>query len=350
MKKNCERCGTEFEPRHPSRKYCSSTCKQYAYFERNGMSLGNSVKAEVKAAEDNPEPEQNEQVIEIPVTQQIKPEETSVKDEQFPITPITEEKIPVLSEKKIEPAPVKQNTEPSITMTMDQLEALLKKVAKDNQQEKVVVIEKHVPVIAPVKEVNEEVQPVTVITPQPKPEPQKERPKSFLDKLSERVNDGNGVNSFTKDHYPNWSFSQWDNVKCVNERVKNHFKKLVEFTKRPVDISVVKFITKQMNDLVGGFYFKYLPADYPFTDFVEDLAERMIEYVKYLEKEEIEKVKIKISEEKYIEMKAIIAQIGTTVQDVDHSTPTASSTGSRSFNRYERRAKLREWGINPKNT
>lgn len=292
MKKNCERCGTEFEPKHPSRKYCSSTCKQYAYFERNGMSFGNTVNPvkdteKEKVAEDTRATEEN--VVETQTSEAVNPvNETGVKKESPSITPVTQEKNSVIPKKKEKPeiksTPSIQEKQ-TVNITLEQLERILKKVAN------------------------------------PQPEPQKEKQKSFPDKLSERANNGSSANIFTRENFPNWYYSQWENIKYVNERMKSHFKKLTELTKRTVDISVIKYITKQINDLVGTVYFEYLPVDYPFTNFIKELAKRMIEYVKYLEKEEIEKVKIKINEEKYMEMKAIIAQIGTTVPDVNHSIP-----------------------------
>lgn len=37
MKKECEYCKKEFKPERATRKYCSDTCKQYAYLKRHGM-------------------------------------------------------------------------------------------------------------------------------------------------------------------------------------------------------------------------------------------------------------------------------------------------------------------------
>lgn len=60
--KNCKRCGKEFDPRHPSREYCSSTCKQYAYFERK-----NNAPAQDKDELAGEQQKKNEEKIEIDV-------------------------------------------------------------------------------------------------------------------------------------------------------------------------------------------------------------------------------------------------------------------------------------------
>lgn len=356
MKKNCIRCGKEFEAKHPSRKYCPGSCKQYAYYERKGMNFGNSVNPatdaeEVKAVEDDQISEENNPVIEIPATEEVNPVmETPVKEEKPFITPFTEEKVSPLPEiKKPEKTPMldlpKQKSEPSITLTLEQLESLLAKAKKENQQEKVVVVEKQILVPAPVKEVKDEIKkPETVVSPQPNP--QKEMPQ--MNKSIEKVNELKTENIFTKENYPNWYYSQWENVKYVNERVKSHFKKLTEFTKRTVDISMVKYISQKMNDLIESVYFRYLPADYPLTAFIKEMAGRMEKYIRHLENEEIEKVKVGLNEETYLEMKSISAKIGTTAADVNHSTPSAETKST--YNRYERRARMRELGFNPKHT
>ena len=346
MEKNCKRCGKVFTPKHPSREYCGPTCKQYAYFERKGMNFGskaNPVKdtEDVKGVEDERGTMEKEPVFEIPVTEEVNPlNESGVKNEALSITPVTQEKnhvaLPEIKNPEKKPAPElpKQKPESSITMTMEQLEMLLKKVAKENQQEKIVVIEKQVPVMAPAKEVkDEQVKTEVTAAPQPKPEPQKNESE---------------VNIFTKERHPNWYYSHWENVNYVNERLKSHFKKLTELTKRYVDISVVKYISEQMNSLTDSIYFKCLPANYPFTGFIKEMDGRIEKYVRYLEEEEIEKVKIKLPVETYIEMKAIIAKIGTSVPDALHSVPNAETESPRKYNSYEHRAKMREHGIIPK--
>lgn len=357
MKKNCIRCGKEFEAKHPSRKYCPGSCKQYAYYERKGMTFSNTLNPiteieDVKAVKDDQVQEENSPVIEIPVAEEVNPAmETPVKEEKPSVTPVTKEKLPALSEiKKPEktamPDLQKQKAEPSITLTLEQLESLLAKARKENQQEKVVVVEKQVLVPSPVKEVKDEIKSETVVTPQLNP--QKEKPQP--DKSSEKVNDLKTENIFTKENYPNWYYSQWENVKYVNERVKSHFKKLTEFTKRTVDISMVKYISEKMNDLIGSVYYRYLPADYPFSAFIKEMAGRMEKYIQRLEDDEIEKVKVGLNEETYLEMKSIITKIGSTAADVNHSTPSAETKSTGTYNRYERRARMRELGFNPQKT
>ncbi|MBI2268786.1 MAG: hypothetical protein HYU69_00340 [Bacteroidetes bacterium] len=355
MKRNCIRCGKEFEAKHPSRKYCPGSCKQYAYYERKGMTFGNAVNdaGEEKVAEET-ESELNETAIEIPAKEEINPvNEIPVKDEQSSITPAIQEKNPGVlpeiekPEKKSAPESQKQNPEPTITLSMKQLEELLKKVAvpQQPQQEKVIVIEKQVPVQTAVKEVKEEIKPLPV-TPQPSPQLQEQKQEPPPEKISEQKS----ASIFTKENYPNWYYSQWENVNYVNERVKSHFKKLTEFTKRTVDISMVKYISEQMIELVDSLNFRLLPSDYPLANFIKEMTGRINKYVRYLEEEDFKKVKIRIAEDTLAEMKSVIARIGTTAPDVEHSTPKAGNTTGRKYNSYERRAKMREYGIIPKHS
>jgi hypothetical protein len=185
------------------------------------------------------------------------------------------------------------------------------------------------------------IEPVLEIIPEEK-EPIR---KTFSQKLSERALDGLGGSQFIKENYPQWSYSDWNNVKWVNERLKSYFRKLMHYSKKWIYVKDVKKLSEQVKEMMNSFYFRYLPKDYPFTDFVTDMSGKLQRVLVELEKNKTEKTRLKMMEGDYIELKSIVFEIGNTVPDVDHDKPEEK----KRMNRYERMHKMRELGMTPGN-
>lgn len=381
MKKNCERCGNEFKPKHPSRKYCSQKCKQYAYFERNGMSFGqtknqsgNSIKPET-IVEDVTAVENITAVVSVNQTPAIKeiPKPEQVKDEKAVenITAVVSvNQAPVIQElTKMKPVNDVKTAENNAVLPANQSPAI-KEIPKPEsilpQENKndmpKLIIEKEKPVavnnVIDVSKLSLEQFTVLLRTMNQK-KPEKEnfntgnsrildqdntllpeiqkgkqeiKPKTFLQKLKDRTSISFGENQFIAENYPNWNYSDWSNIKWVNERLKSYFKKLMHYSKKWIDVKDVEYLLENIKEMIESFSFRHLPEDYPFTKFVIDISEKLERAVDQLKEDETEKTILKISETDYIEMKSIVFEIGNTVPDFEPEKKIR-------INRYERRYK-----------
>lgn len=290
MEKKCQRCGKTFEAERHLKRYCSDTCRQYAYLERNGLKIYrppemNSLSTEQKPVVKNVQPLINNKSFN---------DENDSKSER---KTIRKHKVSIENEKETV-NPVNDIPSDQLGELMQEMKELKEQVAKNNQQQ---------------------------IT-------QPYREKSFQELLDERLKLHYGENMFTQENYCQWKYYDFKYANYVNERMKSHLNILLKFHKEGVaEFRYVKSVYDKLEELTKSWEYNHLPSDYPYREKINDFSKRLKKIIEqYNEDDEIE---FRIRKSLRVEMRAMLIEMGKTVPDVDH-TPPPKKSGDISQNSY----------------
>ena len=315
MKKICKRCSAEYEAERHLSRYCSPTCRQYAYLERHGLEIKtpavdltktNIPVEERKFVNDNPVAENNS-VEQNPVNDVNEIKQTNTANDNKQELNPTEQKQnenSVKEEKKTEQgqtvnSAIDINALGELVKEIKQLKEQNEKITSEHQQ---LLFQKQNPV-SPTNNMLSQNQ-----------------NKTFSELLRLRMMDLYGANMFMSGFYDHWSQYHFRYAHWVNERLKSHLKALLKFHKEgSVDINRIKYINNKFEEIKNAFEFRHLPEDYPYINDIMELIRKLQKLV--ANSQDGDEIEFKIAKNLRVEMRAILIEIGNTVPDVDHSSP-----------------------------
>jgi len=332
MKKICKRCGTDYEAERHLSRYCSPTCRQYAYLERHGLEVKNpnltgtnsqsltekedatnketqpvnvSTNAENNLHQENPVNPVNvvNDVKQTEPVNDIKPELAPIEKKQN-VPPVTEEK-------KKEQAVAEQKQTVNPVIDVNAVSELMKEIKQLKEQNEKIILEQ--------KQLQQQKQnPAPVAQPINNTASQNQN-KTFSELLDIRLKDLYGADMFNKNNYGDWSYSGFNYAHWVNERLKSYVKALLKMHDTNADVNRIKYISEKLQELKKSYEFNNLPEDYPYINDINDL---IIKLPLFIEKTDgADEVEFRIAKPLRADMRAIVIEIGNTVPDVDHCPP-----------------------------
>lgn len=271
MKKECEYCKKEFQPERATRKYCSDTCKQYAYLERHGMRRDSPALQGL-----------SEQQKVIVIDRHTANDLNTVNDNnrhQEPERVNRAEGHTVLSIASITPTiPCINDDKPSV---------------------------------------QQQAQPKAVI---------RRRKPIYLQMLL-RCTEGSmfGNSLFSPERMSRLNRQQQEAVIWINERAKSYARTLLKIGKKSCsELREVQHLAKGFEDLINSYKFTQLTdMEYPCREEMFYWADTLKRYVTKLEANPQDSFKVILSREQQVDLKALIYCIGRSAADVDHGTPPA---------------------------
>jgi hypothetical protein len=314
MKKDCIRCGAPFEAERHLKRYCSDSCRQYAYLERNGL--------KTKASADKGIGTQEKPVLNSRAIGNLTPVNDVIYVKRKTEVPVQE---PILQEKKSNESP-----DPVIDRTTY---AILKDLIKE-----VRLLKEQVAALTETKK--QELVPV------PKPPMEIKLGKytglNYNEKLQQRMSEYFGENMFTEDYFM-FDYHEFKNVHWVNERWKSHIKAIIKLQEQEsMEVIALKNIYDKIEVLRNSYEYNHLPAPYPYRASIDGISKKLLVFIDKAMKEDLEEIDLEIGEMMRVELQAMIKEIGTTVPDVDHSSPppNSSSVGRLAWQAAKRRGLL----------
>ena len=335
MKKICKRCSADYEAERHLSRYCSPTCRQYAYLERHGLEVKNPdltgtdspsmtekndiKKEETKPVNDNPNAENNLQkenpinpVNAINVINDVKQTET-VNDIKREPPPVEEKKNETLipEEKKKQQAVAEQKKTVNPVIDVNAVSDLMKEIKQLKEQNEKIILEQ--------KQLQQQKQnPAPVAQPINNTAFQNQN-KTFSELLDIRLKDLDGADMFNKNNYGHWSYFNFNHAHWVNERLKSYVKALLKMHNTNADVNHIKSISEKLQEIKKSHEFNNLPEDYPYINDINDL---IVKLQIFIEKTDgADEVEFRIAKPLRADMRAIVIEIGNTVPDVDHSPP-----------------------------
>lgn len=356
MKKICKRCGTEYEAERHLSRYCSPTCRQYAYLERHGLEVKNpdltgtnssSMTEKEDATHEETQPVNVSTNAENNLHQEtsvnpVNPVNVAIDVKQpQPVnniksepTPIKEKHIesPVIEEKKKEQTVAEQKQTVNPVIDVNAVSDLMKEIKLLKEQNEKIMLEQ--------KQVQQKPNPAPVAQPINNTVSQNQN-KTFSELLDIRLKDLYGADMFNKNNYGDWSYSGFSYAHWINERLKSYVKTLLKMHDTNADINRIKYISEKLQELKKSYEFNHLPDDYPY---INDINGLIIKLQLFIEKTDgADEVEFRIAKPLRADMRAIVIEIGNTAPDVDHCPlPT-----KRDFtqNRYYQAAKRKGFDV-----
>jgi len=247
--KICLHCREAFIPKRSDAQYCSPSCKQLAYLTRKNEE--GSIRQELI------EPQEEE----LPVKTLVK---TSVN---------TSVKSASIADNK--PA-VNEQTEPIPSLT--------------NRQQKKQVIQQNA-------EADED---------------ENEGPKSDEDYMEWKQLEWDVKKAMGEDmssRMKKWGYAYTDHVAKTNIQFRQWINTVIGFSKREISAKEVRELIGLIRKYQEGYDYKYLPSDYPYKEYIEDLKDKLKLVAVTLEMDEEDTAPMTISEKRKTDFTYILMDI-----------------------------------------
>jgi len=248
--KNCLQCGTPMQAQKSTKKYCSDTCKQAAFYRRNTKPLLTLNGSETLNGNDS------EDIPEEPVGK-VNPDSEAVNKEQQP------EKIPF-------------DVSPDVRNYDERQQPLPFNVRKSGNQtipgEQGNVKQKD---SSPVKESRKQNK-----TKQADEDPYEYVQSGFLNEIAEYLEDNYKTTEMFQSPKKYWYGSDLESVKWVSVRFRCIIENLLRFDNSTVERKTLVTVNKALTDMMAASNFKYMPYNYPLTDEIKEQQQRLDKIIK----------------------------------------------------------------------
>lgn len=264
MKKtNCLHCNKAIETKRISRKYCSDLCRQYAYMGRKGF---------VFAHQECDNGIGNINILEDEATQLY--QKINVNDNKKVI--VSDAKNSIVNDNDIKRLIV--NGSNNINLNIDS-----KFIVNDN-----------IPIaIPPIKA---------------KWIPYK---RTFLNELQMKYSEEYTGVLFTENYFSDWSMDDWESVSACNSTLNYCLNKLLEFDRMTDSIMLDELIDlhEDIHYFQQSFYYGLLPDDYIYRDNFKELEDKLSQWIKYCQENNLQMISFKLLPTFKIEILCLLRQM-----------------------------------------
>ncbi len=224
MAKNCLYCGKELQFQRSTKKYCPGSCKQLAYYKRKAESLSGI-------------PTEN------PITTAVQ-EDTTVKEPAI----IKQDDFPASNNKEENKIPITES--PSTDSE------------KQNQNVKDIIVKQ------------KEKIPVVKL-PDKKEEPYEWEESNFVEAIRTQIHGGDEELIFSNpERY--WSGDTLGAVRWITQCLRCLIESMIQLSnRRYIDNQTLFELADAFNRLVGSYSFDFLPKNYPYTNLIKELRQKM---------------------------------------------------------------------------
>lgn len=324
--KNCQYCGEKFIPLRNTKKYCSNNCKQMDYFKRNGIIQSDNEEQKINTVET----EETKEGVVVGNTSENEAQEISLF---YDDTVIQSNEYSQL--------------QPEIT-TKEKSRGSHLYIVKNDEENEISVKNnnnetENIGLLA-VKELAGEAKEIPLYVKQDSVKYNKQSPamKTIINKPNVKVKEYRYINStflnriqehldqmwFSKlnNPYSYWGFDAGLIVKWVSPRIRCLFESLIKLSRFPfIDRLSLLAITDAFVRLTGTTQFKTLPNDYPYSNIVKELKDKLL--VLLDETKGQETVRFRISTGKKAMLIAMRYEMKSFVESIKFSELTFAGEG-----------------------